>query len=50
MRHIESIIRMAEGKHNIFFNLIARAKMFLRDVVRNDDIDMAISVMLESFV
>ena len=39
-RHIESIIRMAE----------ANAKMHLREIVRDDDVDMAISVMLESFI
>lgn len=40
VRHIESIIRMAE----------ANARMHLREIVRDDDIDMAISVMLESFI
>lgn len=40
VRHIESIIRMAE----------AHAKMQLRQSVRSDDIDMAISVMLQSFI
>ena len=39
-RHIESIIRMAE----------ANARMHLREIVRDDDVDMAISVMLESFI
>lgn len=39
-RHIESIIRMAQ----------ASAKMHLRSEVRNDDIDLAISVLLESFI
>lgn len=39
-RHIESIIRMAE----------AHAKIHLREIVRDDDVDMAISVMLESFI
>jgi DNA replication licensing factor MCM2 len=40
VRHLESMLRMAE----------ANAKMHLRDVVRSDDIDMAISVMLNSFI
>ena len=40
VRHIESIVRMSE----------AHAKMHLRDYVRSDDIDLAIRVMLESFV
>eukprot|EP01016_Furgasonia_blochmanni_P032549 TRINITY_DN3356_c0_g1_i1.p1 TRINITY_DN3356_c0_g1~~TRINITY_DN3356_c0_g1_i1.p1 ORF type:complete len:298 (+),score=63.92 TRINITY_DN3356_c0_g1_i1:64-957(+) len=40
VRHFESIIRMAE----------ANARMHLRDYVRDDDIDLAISVMLESFI
>lgn len=40
VRHIESIVRMAE----------AHAKMHLRDHVRSDDIDLAIRVMLESFI
>lgn len=40
VRHIESIVRMAE----------AHAKMHLRDHVRADDIDLAIRVMLESFI
>ncbi|EAR88972.2 MCM2/3/5 family protein (macronuclear) [Tetrahymena thermophila SB210] len=40
VRHIESIIRMAE----------AHAKMHLREVVRDEDIDVAINVMLESFI
>jgi len=39
-RHIESIIRMAQ----------ASAKMHLRTEVRNDDVDLAISVLLESFI
>jgi len=39
-RHIESIIRMAQ----------ASAKMHLRNEVRNDDVDLAISVLLESFI
>lgn len=40
MRHIESMIRMAE----------AHAKMHLRDYVLEDDVNMAIRVMLESFI
>ncbi|CAH1782811.1 unnamed protein product [Owenia fusiformis] len=40
VRHIESMIRMAE----------AHAKMHLRDYVREDDVNMAIRIMLESFV
>ena len=40
VRHIESIIRMAE----------AHAKMHLREIVRNDDLDLAISVMMNSFI
>ncbi len=40
VRHIESIVRMSE----------AHAKMHLRDYVRADDIDLAIRVMLESFI
>ena len=40
VRHIESMVRMAE----------AHARMHLRDVVRSDDIDLAIRVMLESFI
>ncbi|XP_034945162.1 DNA replication licensing factor Mcm2 [Chelonus insularis] len=40
VRHIESIIRMAE----------ASAKMHLRDHVREDDINLAIRMMLDSFV
>ena len=40
VRHIESIIRMSE----------AHAKMHLRDYVREDDMDVAIRVMLQSFV
>jgi DNA replication licensing factor MCM2 len=39
-RHIESIIRMSE----------AHARMHLRDIVRDDDVDVAISLMLESFI
>ncbi|XP_077458979.1 DNA replication licensing factor MCM2 [Stigmatopora argus] len=40
VRHIESMIRMAE----------AHAKMHLRDYVTEDDVNMAIRVMLESFI
>jgi len=40
VRHIESVLRMAES----------HAKMHLRDHVRSDDIDMAISMLLESFL
>lgn len=40
MRHIESMIRMAES----------HAKMHLRDYVLEDDVNMAIRVMLESFI
>lgn len=40
VRHIESIMRMSE----------AHAKMHLRDHVRDDDVDAAIRVMLESFI
>ncbi len=40
VRHIESIIRMSE----------AHAKMHLRDHVRDDDVNVAISVMLHSFL
>lgn len=40
VRHIESIIRMAE----------ANAKIHLRDYVHEDDVNMAIRMMLESFV
>jgi len=40
VRHIESIIRLAE----------ARARLHLRDYVRSDDVDMAIRIMLESFL
>mmetsp|Transcript_14833 Transcript_14833/g.16462 ORF Transcript_14833/g.16462 Transcript_14833/m.16462 type:complete len:320 (-) Transcript_14833:840-1799(-) len=39
VRHIESLMRMSE----------AHAKMHLRDYVRNDDMNAAISVLLESF-
>ena len=40
VRHIESVLRMAE----------AHAKIHLRDYVRSDDIDMAIEMLLESFL
>ncbi|KAI9183313.1 MCM DNA helicase complex subunit [Blastocladiella emersonii ATCC 22665] len=40
VRHLESMLRMAE----------ANARMHLRDHVRSDDVDMAISVMLDSFI
>lgn len=40
VRHIESICRMAE----------ASARMHLRPYVREDDVDLAIKVMLESFL
>merc|ERR1712025_207736 len=40
VRHIESMIRMAE----------AHAKMHLREFVSEDDVNMAIRVMLESFI
>ena len=40
VRHLESMIRMAE----------ASAKMHLREYVRSDDIDLAISVAVGSFV
>ena len=40
VRHIESIIRMAE----------AHAKMHLRENVRDEDVDVSISVMLDSFI
>ncbi|XP_069685612.1 DNA replication licensing factor Mcm2 [Periplaneta americana] len=40
VRHIESMIRMAE----------AHARMHLRDYVQEDDVNMAIRMMLESFV
>ena len=40
VRHIESIIRMAE----------ASARMHLRGQVRSDDVDLAISVLLESVI
>ena len=40
VRHIESMIRMAES----------HAKMHLRDYVSEDDVNMAIRIMLESFI
>ena len=40
VRHIESVLRMAE----------AHAKIHLRDYVRADDIDQAIDMLLESFL
>ena len=40
VRHIESIMRMAE----------AHAKMHRRDYVRDDDMDVSIRMMLESFI
>uniref|UniRef100_A0A2S2R8N4 DNA replication licensing factor MCM2 n=1 Tax=Sipha flava TaxID=143950 RepID=A0A2S2R8N4_9HEMI len=40
VRHIESMIRMAE----------ANAKIHLRDYVQEDDVNMAIRIMLESFI
>uniref|UniRef100_T1IA51 DNA replication licensing factor MCM2 n=1 Tax=Rhodnius prolixus TaxID=13249 RepID=T1IA51_RHOPR len=40
VRHIESMIRMAE----------ANARMHLRDFVQEDDVNMAMRMMLESFV
>ncbi|XP_041048457.1 DNA replication licensing factor MCM2 [Carcharodon carcharias] len=40
VRHIESMIRMAE----------AHARIHLRDYVMEDDVNMAIRVMLESFI
>lgn len=40
VRHVESIMRMAE----------AHAKMHLREYVRDDDMDAAIKMMLESFI
>jgi DNA replication licensing factor MCM2 len=40
VRHIQSIIRLAQ----------AHAKVHLRDRVRDDDVDLAIRVMLESFI
>lgn len=40
VRHIESVIRMAE----------ASARIHLRDYVQEDDVNMAIRMMLESFI
>lgn len=40
VRHIESMIRLAE----------AHAKMHLREYVCEDDVNMAIRIMLESFI
>ena len=40
VRHIESVIRMSE----------AFARMQLREVVRDDDVNLAIRVMLDSFI
>ena len=40
VRHIESVMRMSE----------ASARMHLRDHVREDDVDLAIKVMIKSFV
>jgi len=40
VRHVESIIRMSE----------AHAKMHLRDYVSDDDVNVAIRVMLNSFI
>lgn len=40
VRHIESMIRLAE----------AHAKLHLREYVIDDDVNMAIRVMLESFI
>lgn len=40
VRHIESMIRMAE----------AHARIHLRDYIHEDDVNMAIRVMLESFI
>lgn len=40
VRHVESVIRMAE----------ANARMHLREYVQEDDVNMAIRMMLESFV
>jgi DNA replication licensing factor MCM2 len=40
VRHIESVIRMSE----------ANARMHLREYVNDDDVDLAISVMLQSFI
>ncbi|ELU12121.1 hypothetical protein CAPTEDRAFT_175811 [Capitella teleta] len=40
VRHIESVIRMSE----------AHARLHLRDYVNEDDVNMAIRIMLESFI
>ncbi|KAI9322137.1 DNA replication licensing factor cdc19 [Dichotomocladium elegans] len=40
VRHLESMVRLAE----------AHAKMHLREYVRSDDVDMAIKVILDSFI
>lgn len=40
VRHIESVIRMSE----------AHARMHLRETVRDDDVNVAIGVMLEGFI
>lgn len=40
VRHLESMVRMAE----------ASAKMHLRDYVRDDDVDLAIKITLQSFL
>ncbi len=40
VRHIESVIRMSE----------AHARMHLRDIVRDDDVNVAIATMLEGFI
>lgn len=40
VRHLESIIRMAE----------ANARMHLREQVREDDINLAIRVLLDTFI
>ena len=40
VRHIESVIRMAE----------AHTRMHLRDTVQDNDVNMAIRMMLESFI
>ena len=40
VRHIESVIRLSE----------AHAKLHLRDYVSSDDVNMAIRIMLESFI
>ena len=40
VRHIESIIRMSE----------AHARLHLREYVQEEDVNMAVRIMLESFV